>query len=260
MSQEDEEKTTFITVRGTFCFIVMPFGLQNASATFQKLMDVVFHDQIGRNVEAYVTTYWSNSTKPKTIFPILGKCFQTLGRWDSTWKRRSGFWCVRQLLPKLSHNPREYQARIEKVEAVLHMTPPRTMKKAQQLNDHALRRFLPQSANKCNPFFQLLKSKGSKGRLDNRMRRGLEQPKGIASVAPHATTLLPERAPNIVRGKYQGCGQHSSCIGDQHGRAKADLLLFTSTTRNRAQLPTHREISPRYSHGSTNVAPFLSNP
>lgn len=54
MCQEDEEKTNFITKEGTFCFTVMPFGLRNVAATFQRLMDEVFHSQVGRNVEVYI--------------------------------------------------------------------------------------------------------------------------------------------------------------------------------------------------------------
>uniref|UniRef100_A0A2N9G5B1 RNA-directed DNA polymerase n=1 Tax=Fagus sylvatica TaxID=28930 RepID=A0A2N9G5B1_FAGSY len=54
MDESDQEKTSFITSRGLFCYKVMPFGLKNAGATYQRLMNRMFHDQIGRNVEVYV--------------------------------------------------------------------------------------------------------------------------------------------------------------------------------------------------------------
>jgi hypothetical protein len=54
MDENDQEKTSFITSRGLFCYKVMPFGLKNAGATYQRLMNRMFHDQIGRNVEVYV--------------------------------------------------------------------------------------------------------------------------------------------------------------------------------------------------------------
>ena len=42
MDPKDREKTAFITKYGTYEFNVMPFGLCNAPATFQRLMDRVY--------------------------------------------------------------------------------------------------------------------------------------------------------------------------------------------------------------------------
>nr|XP_043633458.1 uncharacterized protein LOC122604650 [Erigeron canadensis] len=54
MTEEDEDKTTFYTSKGTYCYRKMPFGLKNAGATYQRLVDKAFATQIGRNLEAYV--------------------------------------------------------------------------------------------------------------------------------------------------------------------------------------------------------------
>ena len=51
MDEADQEKTSFITSRGLFCYKVMPFRLKNAGATHQRLMNRMFLDHIGRNVE-----------------------------------------------------------------------------------------------------------------------------------------------------------------------------------------------------------------
>ena len=50
----DVEKTAFITRYGTFEFLVMPFGLCNAPATFQTLMNEVLAEHIDRFVTAYL--------------------------------------------------------------------------------------------------------------------------------------------------------------------------------------------------------------
>ena len=54
MAPEDREKTSFITEWGTYCYRVMPFGLKNASATYQRAATTLFHDMMHRDVEVYV--------------------------------------------------------------------------------------------------------------------------------------------------------------------------------------------------------------
>ena len=54
MDEADQEKTSFITSQGLFCYKVMSFGLKNAGATYQRLVNHMFHPQIGWNVEVYV--------------------------------------------------------------------------------------------------------------------------------------------------------------------------------------------------------------
>ena len=54
MDKVDQEKTSFVTSQGLFCYKVMPFSLKNAGATYQRLVNHMFRSQIGRNVEVYV--------------------------------------------------------------------------------------------------------------------------------------------------------------------------------------------------------------
>ncbi|GAA0178128.1 hypothetical protein LIER_29795 [Lithospermum erythrorhizon] len=54
MLPEDEEKKVFITEYGMYCWRVMPFGLKNAEATYQRMVNTIFEPQIGRNMEIYV--------------------------------------------------------------------------------------------------------------------------------------------------------------------------------------------------------------
>ena len=54
MAEEDVYKISFHCPQGLFEFVVMTFGLRNAGATYQRAMNYIFHDLIGRIVEAYV--------------------------------------------------------------------------------------------------------------------------------------------------------------------------------------------------------------
>ena len=46
MNEEDQEKIAFITSQGLYCYKVMPFGLKNARATYQKLVNHMFSKHI----------------------------------------------------------------------------------------------------------------------------------------------------------------------------------------------------------------------
>src|ERR1044072_1695933 len=54
MHSADEEKTAFMTEHSNYCYKTIPFGLKNAGATYQRLMDKIFSEQVGRNIEIFV--------------------------------------------------------------------------------------------------------------------------------------------------------------------------------------------------------------
>ncbi|XP_022159205.1 uncharacterized protein LOC111025624 [Momordica charantia] len=54
MHVPDQEHTDFVTDQGLYCYNVMPFGLKNAGATYQRMVNMMFVKQIGRNMEVYV--------------------------------------------------------------------------------------------------------------------------------------------------------------------------------------------------------------
>ena len=54
MHLPDTEKTTFITPHGPFCYNVMPFGLKNVGATYQRLVTKMFRPLLGKTMEVYI--------------------------------------------------------------------------------------------------------------------------------------------------------------------------------------------------------------
>ncbi|KAF0935407.1 hypothetical protein E2562_032666 [Oryza meyeriana var. granulata] len=78
MAEEDQEKTSFITPFGTYCYICMPFGLKNAGATFAHLVYKMLEAQIGRNIEAYVDGMVVKSRKAIDHVADLQETFNNL--------------------------------------------------------------------------------------------------------------------------------------------------------------------------------------
>ena len=54
LATEDQEKTTFISLDANYHYTVMPFGLKNAGATYQRMMTRMFQDKMGHTVEVYI--------------------------------------------------------------------------------------------------------------------------------------------------------------------------------------------------------------
>ena len=78
MHPEDQEKTSFITDRGLYCYKVMPFSLRNAGATYQRLVNKMFQGKIGKNMEVYVDDMLVKSTKSGNHAHDLQEAFETL--------------------------------------------------------------------------------------------------------------------------------------------------------------------------------------
>ncbi|RDX93154.1 Retrovirus-related Pol polyprotein from transposon gypsy, partial [Mucuna pruriens] len=62
MAPKDKEKTTFITTWGTFCYKVMPFGLKNVEATYQRVMVTLFHNMMHKEEDVYVDDMIAKTT------------------------------------------------------------------------------------------------------------------------------------------------------------------------------------------------------
>ncbi|XP_012839245.1 PREDICTED: uncharacterized protein LOC105959647 [Erythranthe guttata] len=63
LAPEAQERASFVTDQGIYCYRVMPFGLKNAGATYQCLVNAMFADQIGKNMEVYIDIVLVKSVK-----------------------------------------------------------------------------------------------------------------------------------------------------------------------------------------------------
>ena len=78
MHPEDQKKTSFIIDRGLYCYKVMSFGLKNARAMYQQLVNKMFQGQIGRNMKVYIDDMLVKSTESGNHAHNLHKAFKTL--------------------------------------------------------------------------------------------------------------------------------------------------------------------------------------
>ena len=160
MEEEDQEKTAFITSWGLFCYKAMPFGLKNAEATYQRLVNKMFQDQIGRNVEVYMDDMLIKSKEDADHLKDLKETFQTLRGYNMKLNlSKCAFGVFSGKFLGFMVSQRGIEANPDKIKAILEMTPPKTVKELQSLTGRiaALKRFISRSTDKCLPFFKILR-------------------------------------------------------------------------------------------------------
>ena len=80
MNPNDEEKTSFINERGTYCYKVMPFGLKNAGATYQRLVNKMCSKKLRRTMEVYIDDMLVKSSRATDHVLQLLECFDILNK------------------------------------------------------------------------------------------------------------------------------------------------------------------------------------
>ena len=160
MNKEDQEKTAFVTSQGLYYYRVMPFGLKNVRATYQRLVNQMFGRQIRWNMEVYVDDMLVKSRNAYLHLDDLRETFNTLRKYKMrlnlakcVFEVSSGKFLGFMVLQ------RGIEANPEKVKAILDMTSPRSVKQVQRLAGRivALNRFVSRATDKCLSFFKTLK-------------------------------------------------------------------------------------------------------
>ena len=134
MDEADQEKTSFITSQGLFCYKVMPFDLKNARATYQRLVNHMFLPQIGHNVEVYMDDMLVKSAKETPHLDDLHETFNML-RWYNM-KLNPSKCAFEVSLGKFFGfivSQRGIEANPNKIQAILSMEPPKNVKEVQIL-------------------------------------------------------------------------------------------------------------------------------
>ena len=80
MAPDDQEKTAFVTPTGNYHYKVMPFGLKNVGATYQRMMTRMFEPELGQNIEIYIDDMVVKSKAESEHINDLGNIFDILRR------------------------------------------------------------------------------------------------------------------------------------------------------------------------------------
>ena len=76
MAPKDMEKTDFRMPIGNFYYTVMPFGLKNASATYQRIMTAIIHDMVQYELEDYMDDIVMKSKRREDHIKVLREVFE----------------------------------------------------------------------------------------------------------------------------------------------------------------------------------------
>ena len=160
MDPDDQEKTSFVIWQGTYYYRVMPFGLKNAGATYQRLVNRMLQKQIGTTKEVYIDDMLVKSTTAELHIAHLSEAFQILRKYNM--KLNSAKYAFRVSAGKFLGfivNHRGIEANPDKIKVVLDISPPSGIKEVQRLTGRivALSQFISRASDKCQPFFQVLK-------------------------------------------------------------------------------------------------------
>ena len=160
MHPRDESKTTFMTETCSYCYKVMPFGLKNAGATYQRLMDKVLAPMLGRNVQAYVDDMVVTSHERGQHATDLEELFATISKYRFKLNPEKCVFGVEvgKFLGFMLIE-RGIEANPDKCAAIIAMRSPTSVKEVQQLTGRmaTLSRFVSAGGEKGHPYFQCLK-------------------------------------------------------------------------------------------------------
>nr|KYP61307.1 Retrovirus-related Pol polyprotein from transposon 17.6 [Cajanus cajan] len=160
MHPRDENKMAFVTESSNYCYQVMSFGLKNVGATYQRLMDKIFGDQIGKNMEIYVDDMVVKSIDTLSHVADLAEVLHALRKHQM---RLNPDKCVFGVsggkFLGFMLSSRGIEANPDKCQAIIDMRSPANLKEVQKLAGRltTLSRFLPCMAETSKPMIGLLK-------------------------------------------------------------------------------------------------------
>jgi hypothetical protein len=160
MKESDQLTTSFITPFGMYCYVAMSFGLRNAGATYQRCMNHVFGEHIGRTVEAYVDDIVVKTRKASGLLSDLEVTFRCLkAKGVKLNPEKCVFGVPRGMLLGFIVSERGIEANPEKIAVITSMGPIKDLKGVQRVTGclAALSRFISRLGERGLPLYHLLR-------------------------------------------------------------------------------------------------------
>jgi hypothetical protein len=187
LKKEDKEKTSFITPYRVFCYQVMSFGLKNAGATYQRMMQNCLGGQIGRNIQVYIDDVVITTREEESLISDLAETFDNVSRYKLKLNPTKCSFGVSagQLLGFLV-SARGIEANSEKIQAILTMGKPTKLHDVQKLAGRvvALSHFVARLGKKALPFYALMKKSDDKFEWTAEADAAFAQLKKVLSTPP----------------------------------------------------------------------------
>ncbi|KAL2228606.1 UNVERIFIED_CONTAM: Retrovirus-related Pol polyprotein from transposon 17.6 [Sesamum indicum] len=138
----------------------MPFGLKNARATYQRLVNKMFEDQIGRTMEVYVDDTLVKSSRSQDHIVYLEQTFATLRKFRMKLNSmKCTFGVTGEKFLGYLVSERGIEMNPERIEAILKLKSPTTIKEVQKLTGKlaSLNCFISKSSDRNLHFFKVLR-------------------------------------------------------------------------------------------------------
>lgn len=134
MADEDREKSSFIIDQETYCYTIILFGLKNARASFQRLVNKFFSVKIVRNVETYVDDIIVKSKKLDYHVKNLNKSFDILRRYNIKLNlEKCVFGISTEKVLEFMVSQKGIKVNLNAIQFILDMHPPKIVKEMQKL-------------------------------------------------------------------------------------------------------------------------------
>nr|GEW34223.1 reverse transcriptase domain-containing protein [Tanacetum cinerariifolium] len=208
----------------------MPFGLKNAGATYQRLMDKAFESQVGRNIEVYVVDLVVKSHTEAEMVRDIEETFRTLRKINMKLNpKKCSFGLAEGVFLGYVITPEGIKACSDKTAAVLQSPSPQTVKEVQSLNGKlaSLNRFLSKSAKKSLPLFQTLKKciKKSDFRWTAKAEQAFQQLKQHLSYLP--LLVAPNPQEELITYLSATYGAVSAVLMTERGTTQTPIYFIS---------------------------------